>query len=108
MEMNATARHINVNATSIPNGDGSYTVQFDELPITTEGDTLDKAYENADDALTEFIMALLEDGYIERVLNQYGVTIHQGESPMVEDSPPVSTDSGEIHLGWHHPVPAYG
>ena len=75
----------------VENADGSVTVEFRDLPIVTEGDTLEEADYHARDALRVFVSSLLAEGLLEKVLEQHGVPVYElGTTPTL---PEVSDDS---------------
>ncbi len=101
------AKYITVNTTSVRNDDGSFTISFVELPITTEGDTFEEAQDNALEAMAAFMTALLENELLEMMLNQCGVDIHDGEPPTEWVPPKVRTGIGALLAGHHHALPVY-
>lgn len=90
-----------------PNDDGSYTVRFVDLPITTEGDTLEEAQANAIDAVTEFGSALLEAGLLEQVLSQHEVMIYEGSPPTEWTPHQAPTEFGTFLSAQRHQLPVY-
>lgn len=90
-----------------PNDDGSFTVRSADLPITTEGDTLEEAQDNAIDAVTEFGTALLNAGMLDEVLRQHGVTVYEGAPPTEWVPKPVPREFGESLWTRQHRLPVY-
>lgn len=100
-------KHILAECVFTPNDDGSFTVRFVDLPITTEGASFEEAQSNAVDAVTEFAYALLTTGVLEQVLQQRGVTIYEGEPPTEWVPPQVPTEIGSLFSAQPHQLPVY-
>ena len=100
-------RYIVAQYTITPNGDGTFTVQFLNLPITTEGDSLEDAHTHAADALTAFGEALLSKGLLTQVLEQHGVEIYDGSLPAEWVPKPVRMDLGSLFTARPHALPVY-
>ena len=90
-----------------PNDDGSFTVRFVDLPITTEGDSIEEAQVNAIDAITEFGTALLDAGLLDQVLRQHGVMIYEGSPPTEWTPPQIPTEVGALLSAQPHRLPVY-
>ncbi len=84
-----------------------YVVECQDLPIITEADTLDEAQINAVDALVSFVDALQENGALEAVLTQYGVSIHEGAPPTGWTFKNIHAEIGALLKAHRHSLPAY-
>lgn len=100
-------KYIVIEFVTHSNDDGSFTIRTADLPITTEGDTLEEAQANVLDAVTEFGAALFNAGMLEQVLRQHGVTIHEGSAPTEWVPKSVPRGFGESLWTRQHQLPAY-
>ena len=84
---------------------GGFTARCLGLPITTEGDDLTAAQNNAMDALVEFMSAIEAEGIREAVLEQHGVEVCPGEPPGNWIPPQKSVDVGSLVAGIPYKMP---
>ena len=71
--------------------ESGFVALCEELGIASEGETIDEALENIEDALTVFIEGLHREGALEGVLKDHGVNVY--------DSPPESATTVEVNPG---------
>jgi len=59
--------------------DGGFVGRCKELPITTEGDSLDEVFGNLDEAVFTYLNDIEGAGLRERVFKQQGIEMFEGE-----------------------------
>lgn len=84
---------------------GGFTARCLDLPITTEGDDLTAAQDNAMDALVEFMNAIEAESIREAVLKQHGVKVYAGEPSGSWIPPQESVDVGSLLAGIPYKMP---
>lgn len=87
--------YIYVTARFVPGeeDEGGYVVQSEELGIATQGESIEEARENFEDAVKEFIAGLYESGDLYSFLQERNIPIYHDVPP--EDTT-VRLSRGEV------------